>query len=98
MAGRILLFLRRLKAGLLKPIFRNTRKACEGTHQWTRIDELLQDKDRRRLASLCKSHSIAPLDSLVKGNLICQECGHIAHYNINLNLENLIVNLRAFDA
>lgn len=97
MKFRILQFIKRIRAGIQKPIFRSSSKACEKLHHWTTIEQVLQEGDRKLLKSLCEESKFAPLDSLVRGNLICRDCGQIAHYNINLNIENLIINLRAFD-
>ena len=98
MISRFLHFMKRLQAGIQKPIFRSSKKTCKGLHQWTTIGAVLPKGDHNRLKLLCKENSIAPLNSLVKGNLFCAKCGQIAHYNINLNVENLIINLRAQDS
>lgn len=98
MLSRFINMLRKLRNSVRKPIFRSSDGTCQTVHEWTTIQKLLEENDSRLLRDLCKRHPIAPLVSLLKGNLICRNCGQIAHYNVNLNLENLIFNLRALDS
>lgn len=86
-----------LKAGLSKPIFRNTKERCPGLHRWRTIDELIEALDADRLRNFCAEEAVPPLDSLARGTPICCECGYLANHDININIENLVSNLRALD-
>lgn len=97
MKFKLIKFIKQLRAGIRRPIFKNTAAKCESLHQWTTLEELIENADHNRLKKLLKDYRIPALQSLCRGNLICRKCGHIAHYNVSLNVENLVINLRALD-
>ena len=74
-----------------------SKGACKGQHTWTTIESIMEKSDRIVLKKLCKSQGKGPLTSLCRGNYICRKCGHIAHYNVHLNVDNLVLNLRNMD-
>lgn len=95
--NKILRIISQLRLSIRKPIFKGTGETCEGLHDWSNISEMIGKSDQKILSKICETKDIGAISSLAKGNLICRKCGHVAHYNVHVNVENLVQNLRSMD-
>jgi len=95
--NKLLRILSQLRLSVRKPIFQGSKDSCHGLHTWTHISNIINKSDEKILKRVCQTKDIGALSSLAKGNLICQECGHVAHYNVHVNIDNLVQNLRIMD-